>query len=150
MIRRRAWGVLTCVAIAAAAVAVSFAFHTTHEEAQALTSFFEEVDHNRDGQVDEDEAKRYIGERIGGLEYDTAGELTEAFRHMVKNIDTDATDKANLISVNEVQQHLHTLHQVIQQCTTQWKADRGCCRRCPSRNGCSMDWDCRSTPNASG
>lgn len=92
---------------------VKAALHDAEEEELALTHFFAQMDNNRDGKVDEAEAKKYIEERIGGREFDSTLELTEAFQHMVNNIDKDGTEH-NTISVAEVKQHLRQLQHVIQ------------------------------------
>lgn len=95
-------------------VVVCATIRNVGKDAVALERFFEEMDNNHDGEVDEVEAKRYIGERIGGQEYDTPIELTEAFRHMVSNIDKDPAHY-HTITVEEVQDHLINLQQVSHQ-----------------------------------
>eukprot|EP00210_Caulerpa_lentillifera_P005334 g5097.t1 len=88
--------------------------HDALEESKGLRRFFEEMDGNNDGQVDELEAKRYIGESIGGSEYDTREELTEAFNTMVQNMNQeDENEDFNTISQEEVKQHLQNLKQVV-------------------------------------
>lgn len=87
--------------------------HNATEESEGLRQFFEEMDGNHDGQVDELEAKRYIGESIGGAEFDSREELTEAFNTMVHNMNQEDEDEAiNTISQDEVKRHLHDLDQV--------------------------------------
>lgn len=87
--------------------------HNATEESEGLRHFFEEMDGNRDGQVDELEAKRYIGESIGGAEFDSREELTEAFNTMVHNMNQeDENEAVNTISQDEVKRHLHDLDQV--------------------------------------
>lgn len=113
--------------------------HNAREESEGLRQFFEEMDGNHDGQVDELEAKRYIGESIGGAEFDSREELTEAFNTMVHNMNQEDEDEAiNTISRDEVERHLHDLDQV---CWSTYFGRIGVwSRSCRSRSGSIMDW----------
>lgn len=86
-----------------------------NDNADALTSFFEEMDGNRDGRLDEIEAKKYFSESIGGQEFSSSVALSNAFRRMVENIDKETEDK-DIISVSEVQQHIQHLQHVMPFC----------------------------------
>ena len=99
--------------VALTIIVFAFALHQTDEEFRALSHFFEKMDDNHDGQVDEVEAKKYIGEQIGGQEFDSPVELTEAFHHMVTNIDKDIEKPSHTISQEEVKQHLANLQHVL-------------------------------------
>ena len=131
--------------VALTIVVFAFALHQADEKFRALSHLFEEMDDNHDGQVDEMEAKKYIGEQIGGHEFDSPVELTVAFHHMVTNIDKDIETPSHTISQEEVKQHLVDLQHVPFQQTTRQQRTALSFRRFRSWNGCSMDWDCRST-----
>ncbi|GMH41423.1 hypothetical protein BSKO_09333 [Bryopsis sp. KO-2023] len=73
----------------------------------AVSQFFGSLDGNSDGQIDETEARKYIGESIGGSEFDTRQKVDAALDQMTTNV--DGTDPLTTISVAELQNHLKDL-----------------------------------------
>lgn len=76
------------------------------DASKSQTAFFQSLDSNKDGQIEESEALQYIG-TIGGKAFDTPQELKQAYNHMVKNLDTG--DSGVDISSSELDTHLHSV-----------------------------------------
>lgn len=76
----------------------------------AASEFFQTLDGNKDGEIDEQEARKYIGEALGGSEFDTLQKVDAAVDRMKSNV--DGADPYATISKEELQQHLKRLMQV--------------------------------------
>lgn len=82
---------------------------------QSIRELFNTLDQNHDGQIEQQEAINYIGQIIGGSEYDTQQELSDAAHLMASTV--DGVDDGVTISRDEFDSHLHNVLQVINQPT---------------------------------
>lgn len=78
--------------------------------APGLSELFQSMDRDGDGQIGQQEAIAYIGSEIGGTEFDTAQELTDAAQQMLGAV--DGGDTGTTVSVTELESHLHSVLQV--------------------------------------
>lgn len=76
----------------------------------AASHFFHSLDGNNDGEIDEQEARKFIGETFVGTEFDTSQKVDAAVDRMKSNV--DGADPYATISKEELQQHLQRLMQV--------------------------------------
>ena len=73
----------------------------------AASQFFERMDSNSDGQIDESEASDWISTAIGGAEFSTKQEVDAAVKQMRVNL-----DGSDAISEGQLQGHLERLQEV--------------------------------------
>lgn len=83
---------------------------TSYSRHAAVSHFFDSLDGNQDGEIDENEARLFIGESLGGSEFDTSQKVEVALDQMKLNV--DGTDPYTTISKAELNQHLKRLLQV--------------------------------------
>lgn len=74
---------------------------------QGLTSFFRALDEDGDGQIEEEEARLYIKDVVGGDDFDTRNEVEEGARSIIKNL--DSADIGDTVDESELAQHLQRL-----------------------------------------
>eukprot|EP00232_Nephroselmis_pyriformis_P020067 CAMPEP_0182900354 /NCGR_PEP_ID=MMETSP0034_2-20130328/28784_1 /TAXON_ID=156128 /ORGANISM="Nephroselmis pyriformis, Strain CCMP717" /LENGTH=406 /DNA_ID=CAMNT_0025034555 /DNA_START=152 /DNA_END=1369 /DNA_ORIENTATION=+ len=83
------------------------------EQSENLKSFFKNLDHDGDGQIESDEVASYIGSSVGGSDFDSPKEIKDGWGMMQDAV--DGTDEGQTISRNELQDRLHgllTAHEV--------------------------------------
>lgn len=76
-------------------------------QGQGLSSFFRALDGDGDGQIEEEEARLYIKDVVGGDDFDTRREVEEGARSIIKNL--DSADSGDTVDVSELAQHLQRL-----------------------------------------
>jgi hypothetical protein len=97
----------SAAAAAAAAAAVNDSTATSarmekkeERNKRATREFFQKIDESKDGQLDAEELQKYVSEYIGGFEFDTNTELSEASTDVIKTMDT-FDDDDETISTHE-------------------------------------------------
>lgn len=83
---------------------------SSYSRQAAVSHFFDSLDGNQDGEIDENEARQFIGESLGGSDFDTSQKVDVALDRMKLNV--DGGDPSTTISKAELNQHLKRLLQV--------------------------------------
>lgn len=107
-------GFLACLLMLAYVSCEPQPAHSGAAGKRASNAFFKSLDTNANGQIDSTEASAYIGEHIGGSDYDTQQELTQAVHQLMQKL--DGADTGATVSLTEFDLHLHKALEV-RRCT---------------------------------
>lgn len=94
----------------AAALLALLPLLTWQKKQPGSSIFFGLLDKNRNGQIDRNEARDYIEQKIGGTEYDSQQELSQAVDLLMKNV--DGVDPGATVSLPELDKHLDKVLEV--------------------------------------